>query len=55
MLTNPITYHTDSIDFPSNPELEPSVIKKLQEYGFRFEKKYDADGLWLMRAPSTSP
>jgi hypothetical protein len=51
LLTNPITCHTDSIDFPANPELEAEVIKRIkEEYGFTFEKKYDADGLWLMRA-----
>jgi hypothetical protein len=51
LLKQPITMHTDSVDFPTNLDLEMVVVKRLyEEYGFTFKMKYRADGLWLMRS-----
>ena len=51
LLKEPLTEHTDSVDFPTDLALEEAVIKQIfEEYGFTFKMSYRADGLWLMRS-----
>lgn len=48
-LSNGITCHTDSVVFPSNPEVESKVREGLKEYG-TFDEKFRAKGLWILRS-----
>jgi hypothetical protein len=50
-ITKAITYHTDSFVFPSDPQKEQEVCEVLKkEYGTELEKKFDADGFWILRS-----
>jgi len=50
-ITNAITYHTDSLVFPVDPEKERLVRELLKkEFDTEFDKKFDADGFWILRS-----
>lgn len=50
-ITKAITYHTDSLVFPSDSQKEKEVCEVLRnEFGTEMEKKFDADGFWILRS-----